>query len=440
MGFNISGVREKIKNLPLDKQINNEVLLILSFLSVVTGVNNMLLSFPFWYGLIFFFAAAFGFALFLVNWHKGWYVFTRTALVIFMYLITIASWLFNDGITGAAILFISAIMVYSAGIFGKTYWWLALVNGLVFISLVLLNFHFPETLKYSYSSESERVFDMSTAYIIVLISVTLVLKTIFDNYNRASKRIAEQNSELEKLNSELRVVNRRLNENNVLRDKLISIISHDLKSPVQSVAEMAGLIEANLKDFDKQAIENSVRVIGKTQRKTAEMLDDLLLWARSQTGSFAFEIRPISLAANCREIIEERMGQAIIKDISVECSVDGELSVLADPNMLKTILRNLLSNAIKFTGDGGSVKISAEKKDGYAVVSVTDKGTGISPERLADILAVKSTYSTEGTKGESGTGMGLLLCREFTEFLGGELSARSEPGKGSSFSFTVPLA
>jgi hypothetical protein len=148
-------------SLPLDRQINNEVLLILGLMAVVTGIQNILLaSFPMWYGIMFFTASAMSALFFLLNYYKGLYNLSKVVLVVILYLMTIISWLYNGGINGSALLFISSIVVYTMGFYPRKYLPLVILNISVLICLILLNFFFPETVLFYYASDTERVVDI----------------------------------------------------------------------------------------------------------------------------------------------------------------------------------------------------------------------------------------------------------------------------------------
>jgi signal transduction histidine kinase len=432
-------IRNYTNNLPLDRQIHIEVLLILGFMSVLTGFQNLVVSFPFWYTIMFFIAAIFTFALVLLNYYKGWYKTSKLISIVFLYLMTIVSWIYSDGMNGSALLFISAIVIFTIGFYPKIYLPLFILNFIVFSALILTTFWFPGAIQHRYINEAERVTDLMSSYLIITVSVVFILKVILNNYDRISEITKKQKLELELLNNELKHVNEELVYMNASKDKLFSIIGHDLRSPISSMLRFSGTLSENIESFDTAAIKEHLRVMNQTQKKTLNLLEDLLLWSKSQSDKLLFIPSKTELAEITKEIIEEMRNQATHKNISLECLVTPGLFIRSDINMLKTILRNLISNAIKFTAENGSVSISSEEAEGEATITVSDTGIGIESESVAKLWDIKQQFSTKGTDEESGTGLGLILCKEFVEKHGCKIWVVSEPGIGSDFKFTMPL-
>ena len=164
-----------------------------------------------------------------------------------------------------------------------------------------------------------------------------------------------------------------------------------------------------------------------------------MLWSRAQQGSIAFKPQILRLSELCRTILEILNPGAYAKNITIFDSSDDSIDVYADIDMLKTILLNLVSNAIKFTNSGGKININAEQNSENVIISVSDNGVGIPPDNLTKLFDISEVLSTKGTAGETGTGLGLLLCKEFVENHGGIIWVESEAGKGSHFKFALPL-
>jgi two-component system, sensor histidine kinase and response regulator len=223
------------------------------------------------------------------------------------------------------------------------------------------------------------------------------------------------------------------------KEKLFSIIAHDLKNPFYSIIGFTEILLKNLQKYDTDKIENLLKIINKTGRQTYTLLEDLLLWTKLQSGKLSFEPEIISANLICIEIIGQLKNQAIAKNISVNYLETDEIAINADLNMLKTILRNLISNAIKFTHENGEIDICVEKTEGFAVIVVSDNGIGIENEKLENFWNLSRNFIKTGTTGEKGGGLGLLLCKEFVEKHSGKIWVESEFGTGSSFKFTMPL-
>jgi signal transduction histidine kinase len=163
------------------------------------------------------------------------------------------------------------------------------------------------------------------------------------------------------------------------------------------------------------------------------------MWARTQQGKFPFKPQNLSFLDICKDILEILNPNAKAKNIAINYNAADGINILADIDMLKTVLRNLVANAIKFTNNGGSININAEVNSGNVTISVSDNGIGIKPDNLAKLFDISQVLTTIGTAKETGTGLGLLLCKEFVEKHGGRIWVESEIGKGSDFKFTLPL-
>ncbi len=226
---------------------------------------------------------------------------------------------------------------------------------------------------------------------------------------------------------------------NATKDKFFSIIAHDLKSPFQSILGFSSLLVDDPDDFDKEETTRYVGMIHESAKKAFELLENLLLWARSQRGLVDFAPEKLNLKKIIEEVVSLASLQAEKKEITLEYVMADDNTVLADPQMIKTIIRNLVSNAIKFTPAGGRVSVSVSlepevvSRDPRVVIRVKDTGVGIPADRLDEIFRVDSKSSTPGTANESGSGLGLILCREFAEKNGGSISVESEIGVGSTF-------
>jgi signal transduction histidine kinase len=181
-------------------------------------------------------------------------------------------------------------------------------------------------------------------------------------------------------------------------------------------------------------------MINTSAVQTFKLLENLLEWANSQRGKLEFLPIPVNLKELVKDELLMAEEMAIGKSIELICDVDESLTILADKNMIKTILRNLISNAIKFTHRNGEVKISARISHKHVDISVSDNGIGMTQATISKLFRLDANLSTRGTDNEKGTGLGLFLCKEFVEKHGGKIWVVSELGKGSTFNFTLPLA
>jgi PAS domain S-box-containing protein len=235
----------------------------------------------------------------------------------------------------------------------------------------------------------------------------------------------------------VRVLNRKLSELNADKDRFIAILGHDLKSPFNNLLGLSDILIENLSTLKKKEIEDLAGNINSTARKTYVLLDDILMWARIQQGKMPFNPQYLDMRVICNQVLEI-LGMAVDnKRISVEYTWKDNIMVFADAQMLKTILRNLISNAIKFTNHQGTIRISAVRTGEKTLITVSDNGMGIDPENLVKLFDITEVLSTPGTEGESGTGLGLLLCKDFVETHGGKIWVESIVGEGSQFFVTI---
>lgn len=239
-----------------------------------------------------------------------------------------------------------------------------------------------------------------------------------------TRQIGELNTQLERLNAD--------------KDRFIAILSHDLKSPFTAILGFLEVLTSGLHRYNTEQIEQHLNTINDAAKNTYNLLQDLLMWTRAHTGKMPFNPENIILREKFENTGSLLKPAATAKNVRLEYIVPEDLKVIADKEMLKAILRNLISNAIKFTKPGGLVKVTAFRDQGGVIISVADSGIGIKPQQQESIFDISKIVSTSGTKGERGSGLGLILCKEFVEIHHGTIWFTSEWGKGSDFRFTLP--
>jgi signal transduction histidine kinase len=242
-------------------------------------------------------------------------------------------------------------------------------------------------------------------------------------------------SELALLESE-----RKLNELNSTKDKLFSIIAHDLRSPFNNIIGFSELLIEKVNDDTFTESEKFLTIINSSATNTLILLDNLLNWAKYQTGKINFKPVKIVFSNIILEVLKLEKSIAKAKNISLNYFTADEIEVYADENMLKIILRNLISNAIKFTKPGGEIRVFAILLKDWVEITISDNGIGINEEKLKELFNTSSNSSTTGTANEKGSGLGLMLCKDFIETHKGKIWAESKEGKGSEFKFTLPLS
>ena len=242
---------------------------------------------------------------------------------------------------------------------------------------------------------------------------------------KTERDLIESEAKLKKLNAD--------------KDRFLQVLAHDLKSPFNSLLGFSDLLLKNLHKYDIDKIEKQLKIIHQTNHKTYNLLEDLLLWSKSQSGKLSFEHQKIVFSEICTEIINNMKHQADTKEIAINYFEPEKTVLSVDLNIFKTILRNLISNAIKFTEKNGQINIYTEKNHKNATIIVSDNGVGIEKDNIFKLWDFSQPISTIGTADEKGTGFGLLLCKEFVEKHDCKIWVESELGKGSDFKFTMPL-
>jgi signal transduction histidine kinase len=292
-----------------------------------------------------------------------------------------------------------------------------------------------KTYTYQLENINFGVYLINQALAIIYIFYGLYLiKTENAAYNTA---LQQTNLEMQRQSHQLQLQAQELDQLNSLQNKLFSVISHDLKAPMYGLRNLFENMQQQ--DMPANEIKALIPDIKNDLNYAVSLMENLLQWAKSQMQSHT--VRPQEV--NINELIEEVLHvlhlQAKTKAIHIENKATGNVFAWADRDMINLVLRNLISNAIKFTPHGGHISIGTGELSSFAEVFVQDSGAGISQAQMEKING-QEFYSTNGTAQEQGTGLGLMLCKEFLVKNGGKLRIESEPGKGSTFSFTLPLS
>ncbi len=242
---------------------------------------------------------------------------------------------------------------------------------------------------------------------------------------------------IRKQQQHIRKQNEQLKELNATKDKFFSLIAHDLRNPLVGFLSFAHIIE-HLEDMGKDQSQELTRQFRESAENLFALLENLLAWSRIQRGILEYLPQQINIGAIAARNVKLLTLNAEQKQITLSNSSQAEIPVYADFNMLDTVIRNLLSNALKFTKRGGTVTISATYDENAVMVSVSDTGMGIAEEKLPNLFRIDAKTQREGTDDEKGTGLGLILCKEFVERQGGSIWVESKVGKGSCFTVSLP--
>lgn len=254
----------------------------------------------------------------------------------------------------------------------------------------------------------------------------LVKDLLEEELTKQKATIEKQRKELESLNA--------------TKDKFFSIIAHDLKNPFASLIGASDILVDGADKLSNKQVKTFSKIINQSARQAFRLLENLLSWSRMQTGTIAFQPKKIDLWNLIHEVVILHTPSAEFKDICLEAIVEEDLYVIGDENMLNTIIRNLVSNAIKFTPRGGTITVSSRMLNKEIELWVSDSGIGIEAENQRKLFSIDEHVIKKGTENESGTGLGLLLCKEFVEKHDGRIWVESEIGKGSIFKFSIPIS
>jgi signal transduction histidine kinase len=250
--------------------------------------------------------------------------------------------------------------------------------------------------------------------------------------------IQRQQQQLQEQSALLAEKNTQLKELNVRKDKFFSIIAHDLKSPFAGLVVIANLIKEHIEQRNTDEITRSAEQLLESVDKLYAFIENLLTWSRFQQGAMEYAPKFIDFQFIVAGNVALLIYNAHQKQITIRNSIQDQVTVYIDINMIDAVVRNLLSNAIKFTNTGGTIEISAIQDEDVVEVAISDSGIGIPEESVPDLFRIDAKTRQVGTAGEQGTGLGLILCKEFVEIHGGNIWVESEIERGSTFRFTLP--
>jgi signal transduction histidine kinase len=255
---------------------------------------------------------------------------------------------------------------------------------------------------------------------------------------RTNKLLRSQNEQIRSANNQLSVSEENLKKLNATKDKFFSIISHDLKNPFASVLSISEQMDYHFDTTEMEELKYGINKIHKTNQHIYNLLENLLLWSRTQRNKITINTGTFNLSKIIETDINVLRLTAEKKGISINNYADDGIMATGDREMISTAFRNLLNNAIKFTPANRKVTVRSEVENSFVRISIEDEGIGIDTHNLEKIFDIEEKFQTDGTDGEKGTGLGLIICKEFVEMNRGKIEVNSIPGKGSVFSFSLP--
>ncbi|MFO7672110.1 MAG: hybrid sensor histidine kinase/response regulator [Lutibacter sp.] len=271
-----------------------------------------------------------------------------------------------------------------------------------------------------------------------LIEQNATMHQLNDEISNLQGKLIKEKNNLEYTFDLLKETNKELNQINAEKDKFFSIIAHDLKSPFNAIIGFSDILIDQVHKNNLEKISEYATIIQQSSQRAMGLLMNLMEWSQSQTGRMNFSPENFDLVRLIDEAVLLLNDSAAQKFITIDKKLPLSLIVYADKAMISTVLRNLISNAIKFTKSGGNIVISSSENQNELTISVKDSGVGISKDRIEKLFRLDESYSTTGTNNEKGTGLGLILCKEFVEKHNSKIWAESEEGIGSTFYFTIP--
>ncbi len=278
-------------------------------------------------------------------------------------------------------------------------------------------------------------------FIIITVLVLILLAVVYYFFSKNKKMstvINNTNIKLDEVNKKLEEQNKQLLNSNRTKDKLFSIIAHDLKGPFNGLLGLTGILSKEAGSMNEEKIIETTKLINRSSKRLFKLTKNLLDWSRIQIDSINASPELLNVKNIFEEIKESVKDSLEEKQISLTTTAKSSLSVYCDPQMLDTVLRNLVNNAIKFTNKEGKINLAAETGESGIKFRVIDNGIGIEAENLKLIFSENEFLSTKGTEGEHGTGLGIKICKELLQKCNSELKGQSTPGRGTEFSFVLP--
>ena len=273
---------------------------------------------------------------------------------------------------------------------------------------------------------------MAITWQVALLRKAMTVSDSSINAIRTNERLRDEIASHEETRAELVELNHQ-------KDRFFSIIAHDLLGPFTVLLNYSQILKSSAKTVSREKIAEFSANLNEATEGVLGLVNNLLSWSRVQMDRLEIEVKPLAIDVLAREAVKEIGFMANEKNIRITLNAE-PVRAEVDAQMSRTILRNLIANAVKFTPEGGAINIRVETRDKMAEISVADDGVGMDADKVETLFELGAKGSTSGTRGETGTGLGLLLCREFVEKQGGQISVVSAPNEGSTFSFTLPLS
>ncbi len=348
----------------------------------------------------------------------GIFIFCSTSLVLFT-----VNYFLNSGVDGPTDLFFVLVMVIMVAVVPVKRYWIAVTsNILILLVLHYLQYQHGNWVPFTYTRKLDRYVDLSSAYVTVVGVILFTFYVIRRNYEIEKQSAEEKTAEMKVLNDE--------------KNKLLSIISHDLRAPLSNIQNYLELLsQINLNIEERSEIEEQLLL---STRGTLDLLNNVLSWSKNQMDGIKFTRTVVNVSAllSSHLLIFQPIAQR--KKITFQMALDPLSEIIANGDMVQLIIRNLVNNAIKFTAPGGTITVTTASENGICRIAVSDSGNG-QPVQLSDDIFNLNSGSVPGTGNEKGAGLGLVLCKQFTEALEGKIWFESNVKSGATFFVEFPL-
>jgi two-component system sensor histidine kinase/response regulator len=354
------------------------------------------------------------------------------------YLILIINYFYNSGSLGPTIylFFLTFQMLIAFTAIRHHFWWM-LTHVLITTSLLAIEYFYPQYVPVTYKNRSDYFFDLSTSTLVILACMYFITIYLRSNYDRERRLTEEHSLKIQQQNTQIIAQNEQLQKLNIEKSKILSVLSHDLRGPLSSITSVLELL-TNYPIPEQRQKEMKSDLLLST-RNTSDLVSNLLSWSTQQMNGLQAKLEGVNVLQIVQLVLQVQQPLAQAKAISLRMQIKEDHEVYADKNLLEQCIRNIVNNAVKFTADGGVINISTSAEGDRCIIAIKDNGIGMSEEQLQMLFRL-DIHSTYGTNNEKGIGLGLALCKEFAALQHAELSAKSENGRGSTFSISIPFA
>ena len=424
----------------LDHRIFHVVCLILFLASFTGAIVNLMIDIPLAIVALIFIFSLTPILLYYLSRYKKRFALAQSLLLIVGYSFIALIWFYSEGISGYVHLIVFSIIIWQM-VFTRHNRYIWFLINLAFVTILALAelFH-PEWVKWHYSSLNDKILDFLFTYIIMGASTFFVVRVLIINYKKEKHAVEVANLELEAVNQKLNSTIAELESTNQTKNKLFSIISHDIRSIAGPIAGLSEVLYTGENNASENMDRKIISSINESSKNLNSLLENLLSWARIQMHSDQANPVQFNLTELVSEVIDLFQPNIKHKQQLLIFNEESAHQVFADIEMTKSIIRNLLSNAIKFSQNGGKIEVSIDSNTTKDMVDlcVADNGIGMTEKEIQQMTQPDNFFTRQGTNFEKGTGLGFLICQEFAEKNNGGIKVKSKPRDGSSFTLSLP--